>query len=57
VPLKFTKFMDGRKLREAILREQSGGGTPNEVKVWYDGCGEMYFRGGWSQFVEDHDLH
>jgi hypothetical protein len=23
----------------------------------YDGCGEMYFRGGWSQFVEDHDLH
>jgi hypothetical protein len=46
VPLKFTKFMDGRKLREAILREQFGGGTPYEVKVWYDGCGEMYFRGG-----------
>jgi hypothetical protein len=57
VPLKFTKFMDGRELREAILREQSGGGTPYEVEVWYDGCGEMYFKGGWSQFAEDHDLH
>jgi hypothetical protein len=57
VPLKFTKFMDGRELREAILREQSGGGTPYEVEVYYDGCGEMYFRGGWPQFAEDHDLH
>jgi hypothetical protein len=57
VPLKFTKFMDGHELREAILCEQSGGGTPYEVDVWYDGCGEMYFRGGWSQFAEDHDLH
>jgi hypothetical protein len=57
VPLKFTKFMDGRELREAILREHSRGETPYEVEVWYDGCGEMYFRGGWSQFAEDHDLH
>jgi hypothetical protein len=57
VPLKFTKFMDGRELREAILREQSRGGTPYEVEVYYDGCGEMYFRGGWPQFAEDHDLH
>jgi hypothetical protein len=57
VLLKFTKFMDGRELREAILREPSGGGTPYEVEVWYDGDGEMYFRGGWSQFVEDHNLH
>jgi hypothetical protein len=48
VPLKFTKFMDGRELREAILCEHSGGGTPYEVEVWYDGGGEMYFRGGWS---------
>jgi hypothetical protein len=30
VPLKFTKFMDGRELREAMLREQSGEGTPYE---------------------------
>jgi hypothetical protein len=45
--LKFTKFMDGRELREVILREQSGSGTPYEVEVYYDGCGEMYFRGGW----------
>jgi hypothetical protein len=57
VPLKFTKFLDGRELREAVLREQSGGGTPYEVEVWYDGDGEMYFKGGWSQFAEDHDLH
>jgi hypothetical protein len=57
VPLKFTKFMDGRELREAVLREHSRGGTPYEVEVWYDGAGEMYFKGGWSQFAEDHDLH
>jgi hypothetical protein len=44
VPLKFTKFMDGRELREAILCEESGGGTPYEVEVYYDGHGEMYFR-------------
>jgi hypothetical protein len=56
VLLKFTKFMDGRELREAILCEHSGGGTPYEVEVWYNGDGEMYFRGGWSQFAEDHDL-
>jgi hypothetical protein len=43
VLLKFTKFMDGRKLREAILREQSGSGTPYEVEVYYDGRGEMHF--------------
>jgi hypothetical protein len=49
VPLKFTKFMDGSELHEEILREQSGGGTPYEVEVYYDGCGEMYFRGGWPQ--------
>jgi hypothetical protein len=57
VPLKFTKFMDGRELREAVLCEHSGGGTPYEVEVWYDGDGEMYCKGGWSQFAEDHDLH
>jgi hypothetical protein len=57
LPLKFTKFMDGRELREAVLCEHSGGGIPYEVEVWYDGAGEQYFKGGWSQFVEDHDLH
>jgi hypothetical protein len=57
VPLKFTNFMDGRELREAVIRKHSRGGTPYEVEVWYDGDGEMYFRGGWSQFAEDHDLH
>jgi hypothetical protein len=57
LPLKFTKFMDGRELREAVLREHSGGVTPYEVEVWYDGAGEQYFKGGWSQFAEDHDLH
>jgi hypothetical protein len=54
--LKFTQFMDGRELREAILREHSGGGAPNEVEVWYDGAGEQFFKGGWSDFAEDHDL-
>jgi hypothetical protein len=49
--------MDGRELREAVLREHFGGGTPYEVEVWYDRAGEMYFKGGWSQFAEDHDLH
>jgi hypothetical protein len=57
VPLKFTRFMDGRELCEAILREESGGGTPYEMEVYYDGRGEMYFSGGWPQFVEDHELH
>jgi hypothetical protein len=33
LPLKFTKFMDGRELHKAILREHSGGGTPYEVEV------------------------
>jgi hypothetical protein len=48
LPLKFTKFMDGRELREVVLREHSGGGTPYEVEVWYDGAGEQFFKGGWS---------
>jgi hypothetical protein len=57
LPQNFTKFMDERELQEAVLHEQSGGGTPYEVEVWYDGAGEQYFKGGWSQFAEDHDLH
>jgi hypothetical protein len=57
LPLKFMKFMDGRELREAVLREYSGGGNPYEVEVWYDGAGEQFFKGGWSRFVEHHDLH
>jgi hypothetical protein len=56
LPLKFTKFMDGRELRGAILCEHSGGGTPYEVEVWYDDAGKQYFKGGWSQFVDDHDI-
>jgi hypothetical protein len=57
LPLSFTNFMDGHELREVVLREQSGSGTPYEVEVWYDGDGEQYLRGGWSQFAEDHDIH
>jgi hypothetical protein len=56
LPLKFTQFMDGRELREVILCEHSGEGDPYEVEVWYDGASEQFFKGGWSQFVEDHDL-
>jgi hypothetical protein len=57
LPSKFTNFMDGRELREAVLREHSGGGTPYEVEVWYDDTGVQFFKGGWSRFAEDHDLH
>jgi hypothetical protein len=46
LPLNFTKFMDGRELREAVLCEQSGSGIPYEVEVWYDGDGKPYLRGG-----------
>jgi hypothetical protein len=53
LPLKLTKFMDGRELREAVLRERSGGGTPYEVEVWYNVAGEQFFKGGWSRFAED----
>jgi hypothetical protein len=53
VPLNFTEFMDGRELCEAILREESGGGSPYEVEVYYDDNGEMYFRGGWPHFAKD----
>jgi hypothetical protein len=44
VPSKFTAFMDGREIHEAILQEESGGGSPYEVEVYYDSNGEMYFR-------------
>jgi hypothetical protein len=57
LPLSFTNFIDGRELREAVLCEQSDSGVPYEVEVWYDGDGEQYFKGGWSQFAEDHDIH
>jgi hypothetical protein len=40
LPLNFTKFIDRRELREAVLCEHSGRGTPYEVEVWYDGAGE-----------------
>jgi hypothetical protein len=56
LPLKFNQFMDGHELREAILCEHSGGGTPYQVEVWYDSAGEQYFKGGWSEFVDDHDI-
>jgi hypothetical protein len=57
LPLNFTKFMDGRELRESVLCEHSCGGTPYEVEVWYDGASEQFFKGGWLRFAEDHDLH
>jgi hypothetical protein len=49
--------MDGQELREAILREVSGEGSLYEVEVYYDGDGEMFFRGGWPHSAEDYDLH
>jgi hypothetical protein len=49
--------MDGRELREAVLRETSSSTPPYELEVYYDGIGDAFFRGGWDQFAEDHDLH
>jgi hypothetical protein len=49
--------MDGQELPEAILCEVSSGGLPYEVEVYYDGDGDMFFKGGWPHFAEDHDLH
>jgi hypothetical protein len=57
MPLKFTDFMDGRELCEAILREVSSEGPPYEVEVYYDGDGEMFLKGSWPRFAEDYDLH
>jgi hypothetical protein len=57
VPLKFTEFMDGRELREAILRKVSSEGSPYEVEVYYDGEGDMFFTGGRPRFAKDYDLH
>jgi hypothetical protein len=47
MPLKFIEFMDGQELREAIIQEVSGEGSPYGVEVYYNGNGEMFFRGGW----------
>jgi hypothetical protein len=57
VSLKFTEFMDGRELHEAILREVSSDGLPYEVQVYYDGEGDRFFTGDWPRFAEDYDLH
>jgi hypothetical protein len=57
LPLKLAEFIDGRELREAILREVSNNGPPYEVEVYYDVQGDVFFRGGWPRFPEDHDLH
>jgi hypothetical protein len=57
LPLKFGEFMDGRELREAILQEVSSDGPLYELEVYYDGKGDVFFKGGWSRFVGDYDLH
>jgi hypothetical protein len=57
LPLKFAEFMDGRELGEAILREVSSDGPPYELEVYYDGQGDVFFKGGWPRFAEDYDLH
>jgi hypothetical protein len=49
--------MEGRELREAVLRETSCGGPLYELEVYYNGNGDAFFKGGWDQFGEDHDLH
>jgi hypothetical protein len=46
LPVKFTEFMEGHELHEAVLRESSGGGPPYELEVYYDGNDDAFFRGG-----------
>jgi hypothetical protein len=46
LPLKFTEFMEGRELQDAVLRETSSGGPPYELEVYYGGNGNAIFRGG-----------
>jgi hypothetical protein len=55
--VKFTEFMEGRELHEAVLHETSSGGPPYELEVYYDGNGDVFFRGDWDRFVADHDVH
>jgi hypothetical protein len=57
LPTKFTEFMEGRELCEAVLHESAGGGPPYELEVYYDGNGDAFFSGGWDRFAEDHDIH
>jgi hypothetical protein len=42
---------------QSYLREVSSNGPPYEVEVYYDVQGDVFFRGGWPHFLEDHDLH
>jgi hypothetical protein len=49
--------MDGRELHKAIFQEVSSNGPLYEVEVYYDGQGDVFFKGGWPCFDEDHDLH
>jgi hypothetical protein len=32
-------------------------GVPNGPVIYSASASKMYFKGGWSQFAEDHDLH
>jgi hypothetical protein len=43
--LKFMELMDARDLREAILWEVSSGRPPYELEVYYDGKGDVFFKG------------
>jgi hypothetical protein len=27
------------------------------LEVYYDGKGDVFFKGGWSRFAKDYDLH
>jgi hypothetical protein len=57
LPMKFTEFMEGHELREAVICESSSGGPPYELEVYYDGNSDAFFRGDWDRFAEDHEIH
>jgi hypothetical protein len=39
------------------LQKVSSGRPPYVVEVYYDGDGDMFFKGGCPRFSEDYDLH
>jgi hypothetical protein len=48
--------MEGEGMTHAIVEECSGGQPSYHVKIFHDGEGKSYLRGGWSKFFEDYSL-
>jgi hypothetical protein len=48
--------MEGHGLVHAIVEECSGGQPSYNIKIFHDGEGKCYFRGGWPKFFADYGL-